>query len=56
MAASNYVEGMCFLQINTALDKNNYCLYLERGSLAKPPFQSLIAMCKDSLLHQSAVP
>ena len=50
MATSNYVEGMRFLKRdqNTALDKNN-CLYLEHGSLAKPPFQSLIAMCKDSL-------
>ena len=57
MATSNYVEGMRFLKRdqNTALDKNN-CLYLEHGSLAIPPFQSLIAMCKDSLVHQSAVP
>ena len=44
------------IEINTTLDKNNYCLYLEHGSLAKPPFKSLIAICKDSLVHQRAVP
>ena len=45
MATSDYVEEMYI-----------FCLYLEHGSLSKPPFQSLIAMCKDSFVHQSAVP
>ena len=39
-------ESASWKEINKALDKNNYRLYLESGPLAKPPPKSLIAKCK----------